>query len=150
MTGPLSTPAPLDGVFDTAAIISWLQGLGADQGVPMLPGMVGQEIPDMPDRLAVVTETSGGPLRMEGLEDNPTFQLRFRGRQGDALDAQRLALAADRLIVFAPLPATVAGLRVWSVWRSGGRPTALLPDPSPGLRPESQCTYGCSVQMLPS
>lgn len=147
MTAPLTPPQLTPGFWDTAAVIAWLHQLGADQDVPLVPGSIGQAVPDMPDRLGVVTDTSGGPLRMEGMEDTPTFQLRFRGRQGNPYDAEHLALTADRLIVFAPA-LVVAGIRVWSTWRVGGRPTALLPNPSPGLRSEYTCTYGCSVSMF--
>lgn len=135
-------------MWDTQAAIDWLTSIAADQGVPLVPGGVGVPIPDMPDRLGIVTDTSGGPLRMEGLVDAPTFQLRFRGSPADQLDAQRLSLTADRLILFAVLPATVAGVRLYSVTRSSGRPTALLPGYSPGLRSEYVCTYICSVSMF--
>lgn len=148
MTSPLYPPPLAEGIWDAAAVIAWLALIGADQGVPLVPGMIGQAIPNMPDRLGIVTDTSGGPLEVDGLVDTPAFQLRFRGAQADPLDAQRLALAADRRILFAPLPATVAGIRLISVTRSGGRPTALSPNPSPGLRSEYVCTYRARTSML--
>lgn len=148
MTSPLPPTVPTAGLWDTAAVIGWLTSLGADQGVPLIPGAVGQAIPDMPDRLGVVTDTSGGPLEADGLLDTPAFQLRFRGAQADPFDAQRLALVADRLILFAPLPATANGIRIYSVTRSGGRPTALMPNPSPGLRSEYTCTYRLRISMF--
>lgn len=147
MTSPLAPLQITPGLWDAAAAIMWLRSLGADQGVPLLPGAIGQAIPDMPDRLGVVTDTSGGPLQAEGLVDTPAFQLRWRGAQADPFDAQRLALVADRLILFAPLPATLAGVRIYSVDRSGGRPTALMPNPSPGLRSEYVCTYRLRISM---
>lgn len=148
MTSPLTPPTLTDGLFDAAAVMSWLRSLGLDPAVPLIPGAVGQAIPDMPDRLGIVTDTSGGPMEADGLIDTPAFQLRFRGAQGDPYDAQRLAMTADRLILFADLPVTVAGIRLYSVTRSGGRPTALLPNPSPGLRSEYVCTYRCRVSMF--
>lgn len=135
-------------MWDTQVAIDWLTSIGADQGVPLVAGGVGVPIPDMPDRLGVVTDTSGGPLRMDGLVDAPSFQLRFRGSPADQFDAQRLALAADRLILFADLSTLTSGVRLYSVTRSGGRPTALHAGPSPGLRSEYVCTYMCSVSMF--
>lgn len=148
MTSPLTPPTLTDGIFDAAAVIFWLRSLGLDPTLPLVPGMIGQAIPDMPDRLGVVTDTSGGPMENDGLIDTPAFQLRLRGAQGDPYDAQRLAITADRLILFADLPVTVAGIHLYSVTRSGGRPTALLPNPSPGLRSEYVCTYRCRVSMF--
>lgn len=134
-------------MWDTKVAIDWLISIGADQGVPLVPGGVGLPIPQMPDRLGVVTDTSGGPLQMEGMLDSPTFQLRFRGLPADPFDAQRLSLAADRLILFAG-PTVVDGVHLYSVTRSGGRPTALFPTLNPGLRSEYVCTYVCSVSMF--
>lgn len=148
MTSPLPATSTVTGLWDAAAVITWLLSIGADQGVPLIPGAIGQAIPDMPDRLGVVTDTSGGPLENNGLVDTPAFQLRFRGGQADPFDAQRLALTADRLILFAPLPATVAGIRLYSADRSGGRPTALMPNPSPGLRSQYVCTYRLRISMF--
>lgn len=148
MTSPLATPVITDGLWDTAAVMAWLRSIGADQGVDLVPGVIGQAIPDMPDRIGVVTDTSGGPTEADALIDTPAFQLRFRGAQGDPYDAQRLALTADKLILFAPLPMVIAGIRIYSADRSGGRPTALFPNPSPGLRSEYVCTYRCRVSMF--
>ena len=148
MTQPLAPLQLTPGLWDTAAVITLVQTLRADQGVQVVPGAIGQAIPDMPDRLCVVTDTSGGPTELDGLVDTPAFQVRFRGRQGDPFDAQRLALAADRLLLFAPLPLVIADIRVYTIDRSGGRPTALMPNPSPGLRSEYVCTYRCRVSMF--
>lgn len=150
MSAPLVAPQTTPGLWDTAAIIEWLAALGVDQqgAILLVPGVIGQAIPTMPDRICVVTDTSGGPLEAEGLIDTPSFQVRFRGPQADPWQAQRDALAADRLLLF-PTVTTAAGVRVLSVDRSGGRPTALLPDPSPGLRSEYVCTYRVRVATLP-
>lgn len=149
MTSPATPPlVPLnltEGIWDLAAVMALVQAVGANQDVPMVPGVIGQAIPDMPDRLCVVTDTSGGPLEVDGLVDTPAFQVRFRGAQGDPLDAQRLALVADRALLFGPRPRSIAAVRILSVQRSGGRPTALLPNPSPGLRGEFTCTYRARV-----
>lgn len=145
MTNPLTAPTVTEGLFDTAAVIAWLRSIEAVDDLPIVPGAIGRAIPDGPDRLAVVTLTSGGPERMQGLEDNRAFQLRIRGAQGDPWDAERLAITADRRIRFAALPATVAGIRVFSVWRTGSGPAVLQPAPTSGLRAEFVCTYGCSV-----
>lgn len=149
MTAPLAAPQITPGVWDTAALLAWLHALDVDQSgaIKLVPGVIGQAIPKMPDRICVVTDTSGGPLEAEGLIDTPSFQVRFRGPQADPFGAQRDALRADRLILF-PTVDRVAGVRVLSVDRSGGRPTALLPDPSPGLRSEYVCTYRVRVATL--
>jgi hypothetical protein len=129
----------------TRAIIDWLTALGigpdlaVDLDVPIFPGPY---VPDMPDRIAVVTTIPGPGDSMQGIADTPGFQLLIRGLQ-DPTDvdasAEEAALAADRLIRFAPPPALVGDTWLLPVTRSGGRPAPIPQDD--GDRITFTCTY---------
>lgn len=119
--------------WDVEQVIAWLAGLGIGENLDVdAPVYVGPYIPDTPDLLFVVTPTSGAGEWLEGVADTSGFQLYTRGAQGQGQTAtgQRLALAADRRIRFAPFPMPVAGgaLRLLRVQRAGGVPTALAMD----------------------
>jgi len=102
----------------------WVAGIAADAGETGLVVEPGPDVPDMPDRVVVVTATSGAGEAMDGLMERPGFQLRVRGLQNDDNDAASLALRLDKHLRFAT-PATVAGVRVKAVQRLGDRPTLL-------------------------
>lgn len=118
-------------------IITWLQGLGVT--VPLYPGT--QVIPQMPDRIGVVTPTSGPGQTLEGLADTTGFQLRVRGAQNNPGDAESTAYDADSRILTSQFPTTVGPVRLVAVRRSGGRPTPLSATPDNGGRTEMVCTY---------
>lgn len=129
-------------MWTTQAIIDWLATLGIRKGgtvnVRVVPGPY---IPEMPDILAVVTTIGGPGEYMDGAADVGGFQLRIQGRQNSSSSPENAALAADRLIRFAPLPAEVTpGVWLQPVTRSGGRP-APLPLRDTGDRVAFTCTY---------
>jgi hypothetical protein len=98
-------------VLTTSDLIAWLATLGIGPGLAVdLPVFPGPRLPKMPDELAVVTPISGPGEWMDGDGDVAGFQLRIRGRQditGLSPTGEANALAADRLILRAPLPAPV-------------------------------------------
>lgn len=124
-------------MWATKDIIGWLTGLGIT--VPLYPGT--QRIPDMPDRIGVVTPLTGTGLSMEGLADTPGFQLRIRGAQYDPDDAETIAYDADKRILGAAFPATIGPVQLTAITRSGGRPALLSVTPDSGNRTEMVCTY---------
>lgn len=124
-------------MWTTQAVIDWLAGLGIT--VPLYPGT--QVIPDMPDRIGVVTPTSGPGWTLEGAADTSGFQLRIRGGQNNPDDAEQLAYDADARILGAQFPTTVGPVRLVIVRRSGGRPAPLSATPDNGGRTELVCTY---------
>lgn len=124
-------------MWATKDIITWLQALGVE--VPLYPGT--QRIPDMPDRIAVVTPLPGAGLSMEGLADSPGFQLRTRGAQNSPDDCEAIAYDADKRILAAGFPAALGDVQLVSVARSGGRPALLSALPDSGNRTEMVCTY---------
>lgn len=135
-------------MWDTAAVIDWLGSLGIGRNLAVnLPLFKGPYLPDEPDRLGLVTTIPGPGLQAEGVIDVGGFQLLIRGRQDPKSrdsTAERDALAADRLILRAPLPAEVApGVRLLPVNRSGGRPTPLPQED--GDRIAFVCTYLTAV-----
>lgn len=113
------------------AVVSWLAGLGIRPGGIVDVGLIdvggpGIDIPDMPDRVAIITPTAGAGDTCEGVFDRPGFQLRIRWDQNDPLGAEQAALTADRLIRFAPTSCRLTdGTYLLSVQRVGGRPTQL-------------------------
>lgn len=124
-------------MWATKDIIAWLQALGVE--VPLFPGT--QRIPEMPDRIAVVTPLPGTGLSMEGLADTPGFQLRSRGAQYSPDDCEAIAYDIDRRILGAAFPATIGPVQLTAVTRSGGRPALLSSTPDSGNRTEMVCTY---------
>src|SRR5437763_12998599 len=124
-------------MWATQDIVGWLQGLGVT--VPLYPGT--QVIPDMPDRIGVVTPTSGPGQSLEGMADTVGFRMRIRGAQNNPGDAETLAYDADKRILGAQFPATIGPVRLTAVHRSGGRPTPLSATPDDGGRTEMVCTY---------
>ena len=131
-------------MLTTSDLIAWLATLGIQPGGTVdLPVFPGPWLPKMPDELAAVTPISGPGETLQGAGDVAGFQLRIRGRQditGASPNGEANALAADRLILTAPLPALVGGVQLLPVTRSGGRP-APLPDPDGGDRLSFTCTY---------
>jgi hypothetical protein len=124
-------------------IIEWLAKLGIGPGlaVDLEEMREGPYIPDMPDRVGVVTPTAGAGETMDGIGDTPGFQLLVRGEQNQPSSGLRLALQADRLIRFSPFPLTVpCGLRLLRVVRSGGGPAVLAMDDDAD-RVSATCTY---------
>jgi hypothetical protein len=104
----------------------------------------GPYVPDMPDNVGVVTTVPGPGLSLEGAADTNGFQLLVRGLQDPTStdgSAEDNALRADRLILFADLPAEVTpGVRLLPVSRSGGRPAPLAQEDD-GDRITFVCTY---------
>jgi hypothetical protein len=139
----------LPGVQWTADLmIEWLKGLGLGVGwLDTLDGpdvqiFEGPYIPKAPDELFVLTPTGGAGETMDGIGEWAGFQLLTRGSQFDPVSAQRLALAADRLIRFSPFPMDVAGgeLRLARVRRSGGGPS-VVPQDDIAERSVLTCNY---------
>lgn len=127
--------------FTTQNIIDWLATLGITPGgtvnVRVYPGPY---IPEAPDVQAVVTTISGPGETMQGIGEVTGFQLRTQGSQRSTTSPEDAALAADRLILTAPLPALVGGVWLQPVVRSGGRP-APFPLRDTGDRVAYTATY---------
>lgn len=103
---------------------------------PMIPAVfvgIGPEMPDKPDRAAIVTRGPGGRIEMEGVQARSTFTVRMRGPIRDSetpeLDLEDLRLAIEG----ARFPLEIGGHAILSVWPSG------LPYPLPG--PDSGRRY---------
>lgn len=135
--------AVLEAEWTTTEIIAWLTALGIGDGlaVDMLLAP-GPYIPDMPDRVGVVTPTAGPGETMDGVGDISGFQLLTRGEQNQPVTAELLAHQADRRIRFSAFPIDVAagGLRLLRVLRPGGGPAVLAMEDD-GDRTSLVCTY---------
>lgn len=139
-------------MWTVGTIITWLGTLGfndaLDFDLKLVPGTL--LIPDMPDRLGIVTPVSGPGVIMEGLGDVTGFQLRCRGKQRDPDDAQRIARICDNLIRFGAYPATVGDVQLVTVSRAGGPPDLLTGSPAATTeRPEWVCNYLPTVMEAP-
>lgn len=130
--------------------MAWLAGIGIRPGgtvdVELIAAVEpGVDMPDMPDRVAIVEPVPGTGLVMEGVLDRPEFALSIRGPQGDPTSAQLMALAADRLIAAAGhSQALPDGSWLVSVTRTGGRP-ALLERGMDGDRATYRATYAVEL-----
>ena len=131
----------------TSDVIQWLAGQGwntnQETGCPLV---MGPYVPDTPDRIAILTATSGPGFMLEGVTDVCGFQARVRGGQsGDgSTDAQAateaLAYHLDALIFNAAYPCVLASGRVLvAAHRLAGMPTPM-PQASEDT---SRFTYVC-------
>jgi hypothetical protein len=126
----------------TASVIKWLVSLGWDvteeTGAPVKPGPY---VPEMPDRLVVITSTPGPGFQLEAAADAQVFQARVRGPQMDQDAAEELAFSLDGLILGASFPAVVDGRTIIHCHRFGGAPAPLTGTPDSGDRYELVCSY---------
>lgn len=122
-------------------IVDWLATLGIGKGLAVAcPVYPGPYIKEGLDVQAVVTSIGGPGEYLQGAADTGGFQLRVQGRQNSHVSPEHIALAADRLILTAPLPALVGGVWLQPLTRSGGRP-APLPARDSGDRVIYTATY---------
>ncbi len=108
-------------------------GLGetaAPFGRGIVLGRIGQNIPQKPDRLVVVTPTAGAPRTDQRLFKRPGFQMRVRGPARD-LDSTRAELMAltfhERILAFPDSQHLADGNYLRSVQPVGGEPAHIGP-----------------------
>lgn len=99
-------------------------------------------LPDLPDRVAVLSRTGGPGLRYDDTFDAQVYQVQVRGASGapgrlDYDDAERMAWQLDAALLGAHMP-TIGGVPTLGFNRSGGPPT---PDEDAGNRPVMTCNY---------
>lgn len=125
-----------------SSIVAWLTGLAWDStqetGTPIVAGPY---VPDMPDRICVITATPGPGYLLEGAADAGAFQARVRGPQDDPAAAEAAAFLLDRLIKNARFPVTVNGQVLVHVHRLAGQPAFLTGPSDDGNRFELTCQY---------
>lgn len=139
----MTYPQPLPTVTKSQLIEDWLVSLGWDvtqeTGYPVYHG---PEIVSSPDRLLFITPTTGpGWVTEEGALDTWGFQARLRGPFDDPDTPQLMAERLDVLILnHGQDRATIDGVQIKNVTRSGGTPAPLPLDPE-DRRFEYVCTY---------
>lgn len=136
----MSTSAPT--VAKTQVVIDLLSGLGWDGqqelGYPLFPGI---EILTEPDRAVFITATGGpGYTTEEAVTDAWSFQARVRGPTDEPYEPEVMALRLDQMLLGAPYPLTVDGVRVLAANRAGSPPAPLPLDPN-DLRHEFTASY---------
>lgn len=116
-------------------IIRWL-----DERVsfPVVRGVPGQPLPDMPNVLGVLTVTGGPGLTLEGAYDRVSFQLRCRGDQNKPDQADDMGREVDAVLLTADMP-TIDGIPTLGFSRTGGGPSPMPTDT--GESPTTVCTY---------
>jgi hypothetical protein len=134
----------------TSSVIAWLRSLGWDFDQEIgCPLVMGPYVPDEPDRVVVITPTSGPGYVMEAAADAGAFQARVRGPQGGdgspgaQAAAEQLAYALDALILGASFPAVVDGHTLIHVHRLGSTPSPLSGEPDDGDRFSYVTSYVC-------
>lgn len=115
----------------TADIVGWIKSQGVSTAV-----VAGPYMPPLPERLVVVTRTSGPGLSTEGALDTTGFQVRTRGSGGYSANGEADAYLIDQLILFGDWPPNVKMIN-----RSGGPPVPLAPAPDSGERITWVCSY---------
>lgn len=81
------------------------------------------------DRLAVVTPLGGAGVSLEGVGDQPGFQVRMMAREFELAELKLSVYAVDReLLLGQQFPADIWGTRIQYVTRTGGGPSPLQED----------------------
>lgn len=134
MTAP--TVAMTQVVIDLLTLLGWAGE--QELGYPLFPGI---EILTEPDRAVFITATGGpGFTTEEGATDAWSFQARVRGPTDETYEPEVMALWLERMLLSAPYPLTVDGVRVLAANRAGGPPAPLPLDPN-DLRHEFTASY---------
>jgi len=97
------------------------------------------DVPEMPDRVLVITMTGGPGESGERTRDNVAFQIRTRGKQGIPGDGGSFARDIDDVLLGAVPPLQMGTRRAIRILRFGGPPSYLLRDP--GNRVHHVCNY---------
>lgn len=138
----MTTPPQQQLTSLTAVVIDWIKTLGWDDreelGYPLAEG---PRIKEAPDKIVHVTGAGGpGYVTEEGSVDAANFQFRVRGPANAPDQAQLAADNLDTLVLTAPFPAIVDGVKIQHVHRLGGRPVPMPVLPG-DLRHEFTATY---------
>lgn len=100
---------------------------------------IGPDIPDMPDKVGIVTPEPGTGFLNDGLFESVGFRVEVRGSQNRVDDVKALATQVDRLIEFGDYPNQLWGSWVITAFRAGGGPSPRQLDN--GRRVIFQCSY---------
>lgn len=123
-----------------AAVRDWLRPQLSNNAAVVVPG---PDDPDSPGAYVKLTRTGGSEMELEGLLDMVEWQAESVGDQFDYDSAEQIALEVDALFLGAS-NLTMGGVRVVSVWRTGGSPAPLLVDDA--TRHHFVCSYIWRVQ----
>lgn len=107
--------------------------------------IIGGREPDN-GRVIVVTMSAGAGPSMDGLFDQPGFQITARGAQNNLDDAEAIAYDVDTILLHAPTSFYMAGVYVDFIGRTGGSPQQL-PFQDAQSRFVFTCNYYASVSV---
>lgn len=96
------------------------------------------------DTVGLVTMLPGAGLALEGLFDQPAFQLELIGRERDQDKLEDAFTVLDRALIWLDVPADLWGVRVVQVGRTGGGPAATQQDE------HQRVSYACSYWAMAS
>lgn len=134
-------------MFSGSLIAASLQATMLSKGTRML-FVVGPDMPEEPDLLGVVTLLPGLGLTLEGIADNPFFQVVIRGEpEGPDLNSDGpllIATQVDQAICNGSYPHSDWGDYVVGATRTGGRPARLGPADD-ARRITYTCTYIATI-----
>ena len=125
----------------TGDLVDWLNTMGFDFEVHE-----GPKVPDLPERVCVLTRTGGPGLYLGDGFDRIVFQTKCRGETSDPSrstnrDAERMSWQIDAALLGADAP-TIGGVPTLGFVRTGSPPT---PDEDTGDRVTMSCNYGVSA-----
>lgn len=103
----------------------------------------GPRLPSIPGSFILVTGYGGAGMDVDGLIDQPSFQLRAVGDQNSYQSAEDLAEAAD-FVFLSWFSKKVGPVWVASIVRVGGAPSPLLVDDAD--RHHFVCSYTAAVE----
>jgi hypothetical protein len=116
-------------MITTEALRDWL--------APMVPDVkfeAGPDMPDKPDRAAMITRGPGGRSEMESLLELGSFTVRMRGLPTRISMPEQDLGTLRTAIEATPFPLELGGHAIVSIWPSG--PWYPLPGPDSGRRYE--------------
>jgi hypothetical protein len=134
-------------MINTGQLAQWLTDRAS--ATALAPKIVpGPRLPEFVkgDTIGVVTLMPGAGLVLEGLFDNPAFQLELVGRERDRDELEAAFTVLDQALVWMDLPSSLWGVRVVQLDRVGGGPAATQQDEH--QRISYACSYWAMVSLL--
>lgn len=131
----------------TVELANWLTAAVA--ATALAPKIIpGPRVPEFvkADTIGVVTLLPGAGLALEGLFDQPAFQVELIGRERDRDELEDAFDEMDRALIWLDVPANLWGTRVVQTGRTGGGPASTQADEH--QRISYACSYWAMVSLL--
>jgi hypothetical protein len=125
-------------MIDYTLFVAWLDAIPTTLDYRFRQGPREEEF-GRADLVATVTPLPGPGLSLDGLGNQPSFQIKLTGRERQADDIRKTAFEIDTALLWGAYPFDAWGTYVQYVDRTGGEPSVLQEDEHD--RVAYVCTY---------